>query len=222
MTPATRLEAEKEGKGGYGWNEEKNNFEYNDRFNWQNPGFEQTDEHPVVNMSWNDAVAFAQWLSHKEGKSYRLPTEAEWEYACRAGTLTRFSNGDDPEGLVAVGNVKDGTAKEKHPNWVTSIAARDGYVYTAPVGRFQPNAFGLYDMHGNAGEWCSDGYAADYYQRSPVDDPPGASGAAERVIRGGGWYQVPGNNRSASRWRSQPGHRPNYVGFRLALVPSGA
>ncbi len=90
-----QTEAEKDGKGGLGWNEETKKFEQNPRYTWQNPGFEQTDEHPVVNVTWNDAVAFAQWLSRKEGKTYRLPTEAEWEYACRAGTTTRFSNGDD-------------------------------------------------------------------------------------------------------------------------------
>jgi formylglycine-generating enzyme required for sulfatase activity len=216
-----QTEAETDGKGGLGWNEETKQFEQNLRYNWQNPGFEQTDEHPVVNVDWNDAVAFAKWLSSKEGKSYRLPTEADWEYACRAGTTTRFSNSNNAEGLAAVGNVKDSTAKEKHPNWATTIAARDGYVYTSPVGRFQPNAFGLYDMHGNAQEWCSDGYDAGYYQKSPVDDPPGALEASERVIRGGGWYQLPQNNRSASRWRKAPGHRPNYLGFRLALVSSG-
>src|SRR5262249_5278878 len=127
-----RTEAEKDGKGGYGWNEEKKTFEQNPRYTWQSPGFEQTDEHPVVNVSWNDAQAFVGWLSRKEGETYRLPTEAEWEYACRAGTTTRYSCGDDPEGLVAVGNIADETAKVKYPDW-TTIAARDGFVYTAPV-----------------------------------------------------------------------------------------
>jgi len=214
-------EAEKDGKGGEGWNEERNRFEMSPRYFWQNPGFDQTDEHPVVNVSWNDAVAFAHWLSRTEKKSYRLPTEAEWEYACRAGTTTRFWYGDNQDGLAAVANVKDGTAKEKHPDWVTSLAARDGYVYTAPVGQFRANAFGLYDMHGNAEEWCSDGYAPDYYRQSPVDDPPGASGTSDQVLRGGGWYNVPANNRSAGRWRAPPNTRTNWRGFRLALVPSG-
>ncbi len=204
-----------------GWNEETKKVEWNPRFNWRNPGFDQTDEHPVVNVSWNDAVAFAQWLSHKDGKTYRLPTEAEWEYACRAGTTTRFSNGDKLEGVVAVGNVKDRTAKEKQPTWGTNIATRDGYVYTSPVGRFQPNAFGLFDMHGNAEEWCSDGYDADYYQQSPVDDPPGASGVSDRVNRGGGWYNIPANNRSAGRWHYPPGASVTWLGFRLALDSSG-
>jgi formylglycine-generating enzyme required for sulfatase activity len=214
-----QTEAEKDGKGGWGWNEDAKKFEQNPRYTWQNPGFEQTDEHPVVNVSWNDAVAFTEWLSRKEGNTYRLPTEAEWEYACRAGTTTRYSCGDDPEGLAAVGNIADGTAKAKYADW-TTIAARDGYIYTAPVGRFQPNEFGLYDMHGNVWEWCSDGYAADYYKQSPVDDPPGAAGAAPRVIRGGSWDRIPRRCRSAYRLGVAPADRFSHVGFRLARVQS--
>jgi formylglycine-generating enzyme required for sulfatase activity len=214
-----QTEAEKDGKGGWGWNEETKKFEQNTRYTWQNPGFEQTDDHPVVNVSWNDATAFAEWLSRKEGKTYRLPTEAEWEYACRAGTTSRYSCGDDPEGLAAVGNIADGTAKQKYPN-LTTISARDGYVYTAPVGRFQPNAFGLYDMHGNVWEWCSDGYAADYYKQSPGDDPPGVAGASGRVLRGGCWHREPRLARSAYRGWSEPGIRHDNLGFRLARVQS--
>jgi formylglycine-generating enzyme required for sulfatase activity len=160
-------------------------------------GVERTDEHLMVNVSRNDAVAFCEWLSRQEGATYRLPTEAEWEYACRAGTTTKYSCGDDPEGLAAVGNIADGTAKARYPNW-TTIAVRDGFVYTAPVGRYQPNAWGLFDMHANVWEWCSDGYAADYYKRSPVDDPQGADGAAGRVFRG----------RSKTGGMGAPGTRP--------------
>ena len=133
-------------------------FAFNEKYSWRNAGFEQTDEHPVVCMSWNDAVEFCKWLSRKEGKTYRLPTEAEWEYACRAGTTTRYYSGDDPETLAKVGNVADAAAKAKFPEWTWTIKASDGYVFTAPVGRFKPNAFGLYDMHGNAGQWCADWY----------------------------------------------------------------
>ena len=143
-----KTEAEKDGKGGYGWDEEKKEFRQDAKFTWLNAGFEQTDEHPVVNVSWNDAVAFCEWLKSKEGQAYRLPTEAEWEYACRAGTTTRYFSGDDPETLATVGNVADGTAKAKYPAGLR-IAASDGYVYTAPVARFQANAFSLYDTHGN-------------------------------------------------------------------------
>jgi formylglycine-generating enzyme required for sulfatase activity len=211
-----KTEAEKDGKGGYGWNDETKKFEQNPRYTWQNPGFEQTDEHPVVNVSWNDAEAFIGWLSRKEGKAFRLPTEAEWEYSCRAGTATRYFTGDDPEGLAAVANVADGTAKEKHPD-LTTIAARDGYVYTAPVGRFQANAFGLYDMHGNVFEWCHDWYDAEYYKRSPVDDAPGPSAASVRVIRGGCWSLEPRISRSAYRHWGPPSHLFVNLGFRLAL-----
>jgi formylglycine-generating enzyme required for sulfatase activity len=217
-----RTEAERDGKGGLSWNEGAGRYEQDPKYTWQNPGFEQTDEHPVVNVTWNDAVAFCAWLSRKEGVTYRLPTEAEWEYACRAGTTTRYSCGDDPEGLAAVGNIADGTLKARYPDWkFATIAARDGHIYTAPVGRYKPNAWGLFDMHGNVSEWCADGFAADYYKRSPVDDPPGPDGSPFRMIRGGGWDTEPGLARLANRPRFVPGYRTCGLGFRVTLALSG-
>ncbi|MGZ3303084.1 MAG: SUMF1/EgtB/PvdO family nonheme iron enzyme [Isosphaeraceae bacterium] len=213
-----QTEAEKDGKGGWGWNEDAKKFEQNPRYTWLNPGFEQTDLHPVVNVSWNDAVAFAGWLGKKEGKTYRLPTEAEWEYACRAGTTTRFFCGDDAEGLAEVGNVADGTAKAKHPDWTWAIAAQDGFVYTSPVGHYPPNAWGLYDMHGNVWEWCWDWYGKDFYKGSRVDDPAGPLEAAYRVTRGGSWNFGPRYCRSAGRNWDAPGYRYINLGIRLALV----
>ena len=127
---------------GVGMELDKKKFDFNEKYSWQNAGFEQTDEHPVVNVSWNDAVAFCKWLSQKEGKTYRLPTEAEWEYACRAGTTTRYYSGDDPETLAKVGNVADAAYKAKFPDWKFTIKASDGYVFTSPVGKFKPNASG--------------------------------------------------------------------------------
>jgi formylglycine-generating enzyme required for sulfatase activity len=206
-----QTEAEKDGKG----------VEQNPRYTWREAGFEQTDEHPVVNVSWNDAVAFAEWLGRKEGKSYRLPTEAEWEYACRAGTTTRYVCGDDPEGLAEVGNVADGTAKAKYPDWEKAIAAQDGFVYTAPVGRYRPNAWGLYDMHGNVWEWCWDWYDKDFYKTARVDDPAGPLRASGRVIRGGSWGYDPRDCRSAYRSWNEPGNRFHFLGFRLAAFQSG-
>ena len=150
----------------------------------------QTLDHPAVNVSWNDAVAFCQWLAKKEGKKYRLPTEAEWEYACRAGTTTRFYNGDDPRGVVLVGNVADASAKKEF-GWKETVDAFDGYAFTAPVGQFKPNAFGLFDMHGNAFQWCSDYYSETYYAKSPVDDPQGPATGSARVARGGSWRNTP-------------------------------
>ena len=139
----------------------------------------------MVCVSWNDAAEFCKWLGRKEAKLYRLPTEAEWEYACRAGTTTRYASGDDPEILAQSGNVADATLHAEAPELVPTIAASDGYLFTAPVGRFRPNAFGLYDMHGNAWEWCADWYAADYYAWSEWIDPLGPGVGTERVRRGG-------------------------------------
>ena len=169
-------------------------------YSWRSTVFAQTDEHPVIHVSWNDAAAFCQWLSKKEGKTYQLPTEAEWEYACRAGTTTRYHSGDDPETLATVANVADATAKAKLPNLTDVTKASDGYVFTAPVGRFKPNSFGLYDMHGNAWHWCADWYDEDYYGKSPVDDPKGPdSGEYYRVVRGSSWIEGPYRARSDAR-----------------------
>ena len=199
-----RTEAERDGRGGRGWNEARATFEVDPKYTWRDPGFPQTDEHPVTNVSWNDAMAFCEWLSTKEATTYRLPTEAEWEYACRAGTTTRYSSGADPETLAAVGNVADGTARAKFPNW-TTIAARDGYVFTAPVGTFRANAWGLHDMHGNVWEWCRDGYDGQYYRQSPRDDPAGPTlQAARRVYRGGSWADDPRYARSSPASGSSP------------------
>ena len=157
---------------------------YNPHCSWRNPGFKQTDEHPVVNVDWDDAAAFCKWLSKKESKTYRLPTEAEWEYACRAGTTTRYYSGDDPESLAKVGNVADAAFKAEYP-YMAAIKASDAYVYTAPVGSFKPNAFGLYDMHGNVFQMCADWFSQKYYAESPAFDPTGPDSGTVRVIRGG-------------------------------------
>ncbi len=203
-------------KGAFGWDPDKKEFGSNEKYSWRNAGFEQTEEHPVVNVSWNDAVAFCKWLSKKEGKTYRLPTEAEWEYACRAGTTTRYYSGDDPETLAKVGNVADAAAKAQFPHWTWTIKANDGYVFTAPVGKFKPNAFGLYDMHGNAWQWCADWWGEDYYGKSPADDPKGPASGYGRVRRGGSWGSWPSDSRSASRDWDWPIDRFDFTGFRVA------
>jgi formylglycine-generating enzyme required for sulfatase activity len=188
-------------------------------WSWRNPGFKQTDDHPVVSVSWYDAVAFCKWLSRKEGKTYRLPTEAEWEYACRARTTTRFYNGEDPEDLAEIGNIWDQDCRTVFPpafgGGDISIAAHDGYVFTAPVGRFKPNAFRLYDMIGNAQQWCSDWFDEGYYSRSPKDDPVGPKSGERRVVRGCSWCQGPEIARCAHREQGNVGASDSDTGFRV-------
>jgi formylglycine-generating enzyme required for sulfatase activity len=187
-------------------------------YTWKNVGWEQTDEHPVVNVTWNDAVAFCRWLSKKEGRTYRLPTEAEWEYACRAGTTTRFFSGDDENTLKDVANVADQSFKPIDPG-ATWAPWHDGYPFTAPVGRFKPNAFGLYDMQGNVWQWCSDWYSKDYYKNSPRQDPPGPDTPGARVVRGGSFGTYAARYRSAYRHFDGQGDRWPGLGFRVVRQP---
>jgi formylglycine-generating enzyme required for sulfatase activity len=198
---ATRYqtEAEKDGKGGWGLDVASGKWVQDPKFTRRSPGFDQTDDHPVVNVCWNDATAFSDWLSREEGQKYRLPTEAEWEYACRAGTTTRYSFGDNERSLG---------------RYAWYAANSNGQ--THPVGEKNPNAFGLYDMHGNVWEWCSDGYETDSYKQSPVADPRGPGQAAHRVVRGGSWGLGPKYVRSAFRLGESPGYRSISLGFRLA------
>jgi formylglycine-generating enzyme required for sulfatase activity len=187
---------------------------------WNNVGFEQTDLHPVVCINWNDAQAYAQWLSKRTGQTYRLPSEAEWEYVARAGTQTRFSFGDKDQDLCSYGNTGDQTTKAGYKDWSKdwiNADCADGYVFTAPVKSFKPNAFGLYDVHGNAWEWAQDCWH-ESYKGAPNDGRAWESdcGEVRRVVRGGGWYFYPRDARSAFRDWYDPGIRYNYAGFRLA------
>jgi formylglycine-generating enzyme required for sulfatase activity len=169
---------------------------------WKTPFPSQTDDHPVVNVNWNDAKAFCGWLSKKEGKEYRLPTEAEWEYACRAGTQTKWSFGDDESELGSYA-------------WFGG----NSRLRTHPVGQKKPNPWGLYDMHGNAWEWCEDRSEALYRAESPQDDPKGGSAGTDRVLRGGCWFNLPENTRSTYRTGSDPDSRYRLNGFRVARTP---
>ena len=215
-----------DGTGGYGYRADYDSaksargdaFEGRDlKYSWCNPGFPQGDDHPVLNVTWNDAVAMGRWLSTEEKVAYRLPTEAEWEYACRAGSRTRYSNGDDPELLVKVANIFDADAKPHWLRWSTrAMSQRDGFAFTAPVGTYAPNAWGLYDMHGNAWEWVSDWHADDFYAHSPVDDPQGPATGRVRVRRGGSWHTWSLYARSAYRNWNSPHTRYTLVGMRLA------
>lgn len=215
-----------DGTGGYGYNraydpattERGDAFEgRNPKYSWRNPGFVQGDNHPVLNVTWQDAVAMARWLSQHEGRTYRLPTEAEWEYACRAGSRTRYYSGNDPQSLARVANTFDAAAALHWPQWQSyALKAHDGYAFTAPVGSFAPNAFGLYDMLGNAWEWVSDRYDEDYYAHSPAQDPQGPqTGESMRVRRGGSWHTWSLYARCSYRNINTESSRYTLLGMRL-------
>ncbi len=220
-----RPESEADGTGGYGWNPaydptttvRGDAFEGRDpRYSWRYPGFVQTDDHPVVNITWHDAHALAAWLSATEGRRYRLPTEAEWEYACRAGGRGRYPHGDDPQQLVRHANTFDQDAAPYWPRWQSqALHGHDGHAFTAPVAAYPPNAFGLHDMVGNAWEWVSDWHADDAYSTAPYDDPQGPARGEVRVRRGGSWHTWPLYARCAYRNWNKPDTRYTLVGMRL-------
>jgi formylglycine-generating enzyme required for sulfatase activity len=169
---------------------------------WRTPNFlsksEQTGDDPVVEVSWKDAEKFCAWLSQKENKSYGLPTEAQWEYADRAGTTTAYFFGDDPKTLGDYAWYLDNSEDRTHP-----------------VGSKKPNPWGLYDMNGNVWQWCADGYGE--YKEGGIRDPKSIDNASSRVLRGGSWRSAPRDCRSAYRRDRDPKHRSVNDGFRVVL-----
>lgn len=175
---------------------------------------------PVINVSWIDAQQYVHWLSEKTGRNYRLPSEAEWEYAARAGTRTRYSWGDGAEWACSHANVLDLTGAALHPNWTWRVACDDGHATTSPVGSFPPNPWGLYDLYGNVWEWVQDCWHNDYTD-APTDSTAWTSGGncRKRVNRGGGWGNNPRSMRSASRDADNAESYSNAMGFRVARSP---
>lgn len=182
-----------------------------DPLNWRNPGIDQQDDHPVVCVSWHDAVSYCEWLSKREGRRYRLPSEAEWEYAARAG-------GNYPFGQTPVistteanfnGNTRYGRGSELGQYRKSTVA----------VGRFAPNAWGLHDMVGNVWEWCNDWYGR--YHTGTQVDPTGPRVGTVRVARGGSWANAPEYCRASYRFGGNPTSTYSTVGFRVAMdVPA--
>jgi formylglycine-generating enzyme len=183
------------------------------------PRFAQKGDHPVVYVSWNDAKAFCDWLSKKTNMVVRLPTEAQWEYACRAGSQTAYYWGNDASDGRGYANCADlslnrvfyAVSADNFFPW------DDGFVYTSPVGRFRANAFGLYDMIGNALQWCED-YAGNYASGAVVD-PSGPRHGGGHVLRGGSWSSGPAEAWCANRYVNSPNHRTDNIGFRVCAEP---
>ena len=187
----------------YGWT--GSSWEQNSKYSWRNPGFSQDDKHPVTCISWNDAVEFCKWLSKKTEQNITLPTEAQWEYACRAGSTTAYF----------WGSALNGDKANCNGNFPCGTTIKGKYIgKTTPVGSYEANAWGLYDTHGNVWEWCQD-WRADYPSGS-VTDPVGPSTGSNRVLRGGGWYSYARVCRSADRHSGyDPMYRCSYLGLRV-------
>jgi formylglycine-generating enzyme required for sulfatase activity len=190
-------------------------WRYRAENNWGNPGFEQTGSHPVTCTSWNDAKAYAAWLSAKTGHHYRLPSASEWEYAARAGGAAAQPWSAESSDACANANVADQSAAHRYPGW-TVFACNDGYAQTAPVGSFKANSFGLNDMLGNVFQWTEDCWNADY-KGAPIGGAARTDGnCAERELRGGSWFSSPNYVRANYRNHFGVDYRTSTVGIRLA------
>lgn len=195
---------------------------------WRNPRFAQTDEHPVVCLTWQDTVEYTVWLSKKTGQRYRLPSNAEWEYAARAGTTTLhfwgndadqgcpFANGGDAALVRALPPFAMATQRDLEAGYREAriVGCDDGNGFTAAVRSYRPNAFGLYDVSGNVWEWVADCH--EPYGASPPPAPSPAGTCAARNVRGGSWDDWPIELRSADKHKSPPETRRNDQGFRVA------
>jgi len=190
-------EAEKAGEA-HTWKDGK--WQNEKGTNWRTPGFSQEDNYPACVITWNDAKEFVKWAAKKTGRTVCLPTEAQWEYACRAGTTTKFNTGNKVSDLEKAA-------------WFEGNADHR----THPVGQKKPNAWGLYDMHGNVWEWVQDYFNDEYYAESPPVDPKGPASGGARVLRGGSWFDYPDDCRAAPRNRHSPGDRSTNNGFRFVL-----
>lgn len=168
---------------------------------WQNPGYGQDDDHPAACISWQDAQAYVHWLNQtlSPATPYRLPSEAEWEYAARAGSHTRFPWGDS-------------MVEHQFNCWVCD----DGYAFTSPAGHFPANAFGIHDMSGNVWEWVQDCYVGHYHNASSEGAPWLTGACASRIVRGGSWGDNANFLRAAYRVPYLPSYRHQSFGFRLA------
>jgi sulfatase modifying factor 1 len=183
----------------------------------------QGDDYPVDSVSWMETNTFMKKLNILNKKlQFRLPTEAEWEYAARAGTTTPRYWGNNPAKACAYANVHDTTSKKRNEITWPEHNCDDGFAKTAPVGSFKPNNFNLYDMMGNVWEWCADRFDKKYYEESPRNNPLNSSTGPGFVMRGGAWDSHPPHVRSARRFWDAPGGKHLFSGFRLVAQPQGS
>ncbi len=180
------------------------------------PGYAQEGNHPAVCVSWTDAEAYVDWLSKTTGKAYRLPSEAEYEYAARAGGTARYAFTDDPADLCRFANGADQSARTAGlPEDAPYMACSDGYAFTAPVGSLAANAFGLYDLIGNVWEWTADCFADDYSSAGSDSAARALNNCQTRTVRGGDWFSTPASLRPAVRAKANPNAHHDDIGFRV-------
>lgn len=198
------------------WTLEKGKFEERDG-DWRKLRYGQEDNYPIGCINWGDAKAYAEWLSRTTGKPYRLPTETEWEYAARGASTTARYWGGNPDDACGYANAADKTAQSQidgASSW-SVFNCTDGFAYSAPVGSFKANAFGLKDMLGNAWEWIEDSYHGSY-KGAPTDGSAWQGDGAKHVLRGGSWNNGPRDVRTAVRNGYKPELRYSFFGFRVA------
>ena len=216
-----KTDAEKNSGGNsgcYAWDASDSKFDWRAGRSWRSLGWAVKDSEPVVCVSFNDAEAYLNWLSSTTNKGYGLPSESQWEYAARAGTTTSRYWGDDPNQACNYANVTDQTTGPNNSSWSIKHECKDGYYFVAPVASYRPNAFGLYDMIGNAMEWTQDCWNKDY-SGAPTGGSAWKTGhCARRVLRGGSWNYVPQLTRTAVRDFSSAEDRINDFGFRAGRI----
>ncbi|MGA8832043.1 MAG: SUMF1/EgtB/PvdO family nonheme iron enzyme [Desulfomonilaceae bacterium] len=212
-----KTDAEK-GDGGMIFSNKEDRWVPQKNMKWDSVPWKIADNQPVVFVSWNDAQAFCKWLSRKEKLRYRLPTEAEWEMACRGGAVwVRYPWGNK---LPGDRDTNFGDGNPKLPASLTTV--NDGYEYVSPVGSYPPNGFGLYDMDGNVMEWVQDYYDRNYYETSPINDPQGPATGSGRVNKGGNWFASPADCRCAFRGFSGETMSFWNLGFRVVMEGNSA
>jgi len=204
----------------WSWNVAAERYEQQQQLTWRNPGFPQTDSDPVVCVNWNDAKAYIAWLSQVSNKPYRLPSESEREYITRAGAGTTWPWGNGADAICAHANVSDRSRLAVHTATghtpANAFDCEDGFVYTAPVGMFAPNQYGVYDTLGNVWEWIDDCFNETYEQAPNDGTAVQSTDCTQRTLRGGSWFTLTFLNRPGARYGAAPTDRSGHVGFRVA------